>query len=229
MAYMLCSGPECIREARAQRDPPLCPPHYYQMRKYGRLKPIRVPATATCSGPACVRPVRAQGFCKTHCDQFRQHGETWPIGTRSGKQTHRCRRLGCDERTASNYCETHRGDGGVCAALDCDLPRRGLVQPYCDKHAREDRRLRHFYGIDWAMLEAMKEEQGGACAVCEKMVLLHLDHDHNDGRARGLLCGNCNRALGLLGDDPVVLDRAAEYLRRQEVVPRVERMDVSRG
>lgn len=42
----------------------------------------------------------------------------------------------------------------------------------------------------------------------------HVDHDHNSGKVRELLCGDCNRMLGCSHDDPTTLRRAAEYLER---------------
>ena len=67
------------------------------------------------------------------------------------------------------------------------------------------------------------EEQGGGCAICgssEKKTRngteleLPVDHCHETGRVRGILCDNCNRAMGLLGDAPTRLLRAVSYLRR---------------
>lgn len=65
-------------------------------------------------------------------------------------------------------------------------------------------------------------EQGGRCAICEKSLSKiqvdsheqHLDHCHQTGQYRGLLCRACNHLLGLAGDRPEVLEAAAEYLRR---------------
>jgi len=45
--------------------------------------------------------------------------------------------------------------------------------------------------------------------------LLHLDHDHSTGKIRGFLCSNCNRAVGLMKDDPVRLIKASAYLLRK--------------
>ena len=54
------------------------------------------------------------------------------------------------------------------------------------------------------------------CEVCERPSrdgnILHFDHDHATGGFRGWLCDNCNRALGLAGDSPVLLRRLADYL-----------------
>lgn len=43
--------------------------------------------------------------------------------------------------------------------------------------------------------------------------MLCVDHAHDDGRVRGLLCDNCNRGIGLLGESPDALIRAAAYLQ----------------
>ena len=54
-----------------------------------------------------------------------------------------------------------------------------------------------------------------ACEVCGRVPRkesLHWDHDHNTGEFRGWLCGNCNRALGLVGDNPTTLRNLASYL-----------------
>lgn len=58
-------------------------------------------------------------------------------------------------------------------------------------------------------------EQGGCCALCtEQQDVLVIDHCHARDVARGLLCGPCNVALGMLKDDPDLLRRAADYLEK---------------
>jgi hypothetical protein len=71
------------------------------------------------------------------------------------------------------------------------------------------------YGIDVEDYERMLFEQDGVCYICKEPPskrALDIDHDHKTGKVRGLLCSNHNRALGLLGDDIILLLRATEYL-----------------
>ena len=61
--------------------------------------------------------------------------------------------------------------------------------------------------------------QGGVCPICgrnQRQVRrkLAIDHCHKTGRIRGILCGRCNLALGLLGDNCVFLERAINYLKQ---------------
>jgi len=70
------------------------------------------------------------------------------------------------------------------------------------------------YGLSDEDFGAMYRDQGGRCAICEDETRLNVDHDHETGKVRGLLCRRCNVALGFLRDDPELADLAAAYLRR---------------
>ena len=71
--------------------------------------------------------------------------------------------------------------------------------------------LRRRYGLTSAEVNAMIEAQGGTCAVCTGPAQ-HVDHDHATGEVRGILCFNCNQALGNARDDVQVLRGLARYL-----------------
>ena len=83
------------------------------------------------------------------------------------------------------------------------------------------------YGITFQDYKRMYEEQEGLCKICNnqgflmdekrhKMKLV-VDHCHVTGLVRGLLCHNCNRALGLLSDDIKRFERAINYLKVQRL------------
>lgn len=76
------------------------------------------------------------------------------------------------------------------------------------------------YGLTREGYLALLETQGGVCAICggqpkgngARYGRFSVDHDHVTGLVRGLLCSSCNTAIGLLGDEPETVLRAALYL-----------------
>jgi hypothetical protein len=74
-------------------------------------------------------------------------------------------------------------------------------------------RLKAAYGISVEQYEAMRAEQEGRCAICrEPIETLYVDHDHDTGQVRRLLCRRCNCGLGFFGDSPRLTWRATVYL-----------------
>jgi hypothetical protein len=71
------------------------------------------------------------------------------------------------------------------------------------------------YGITEAERDEMRRRQGNACAICGRVVeRLHVDHCHESGAVRGLLCHACNVLLGNARDSADVLRAAIRYLER---------------
>ena len=73
--------------------------------------------------------------------------------------------------------------------------------------------------------EALSKAQGGRCAICGRKETiknylngnsrrLAIDHDHKTDKIRGLLCGKCNRGLGLFRDNIDFLQKAVRYLKK---------------
>lgn len=85
------------------------------------------------------------------------------------------------------------------------------------KEVQAKDRARHFinkYGITPEQYEVMLLVQGGTCAVCGDVPgHYHVDHCHDTGKVRGLLCRMCNLGIGHLGDDSELLQAGADYLR----------------
>jgi hypothetical protein len=68
----------------------------------------------------------------------------------------------------------------------------------------------------------MLAEQGGVCAICKgneitgRGAYFHVDHNHETGAVRALLCPRCNQGLGLFREDRAVLAAAIEYLNNHD-------------
>lgn len=85
---------------------------------------------------------------------------------------------------------------------------------------RVRRSARKRLGIDISEeeVQALYLAQGGKCAICGETRSLHgtrglyVDHDHATRQVRALVCHECNAALGLMGEEPERLRRAARYI-----------------
>lgn len=101
---------------------------------------------------------------------------------------------------------------------------RAWRRKYREEHGEEKKRrdreghLRRKYGVTQNMFEALVLAQLGKCAICgaNEAMELHIDHDHRTKKVRGLVCGKCNKAIGLLNDDPDRLTSAKKYLERAD-------------
>ena len=118
------------------------------------------------------------------------------------------------------------------AARNRDKTRAYSRKSYA-KMTDEDRRkksltarprfLRKNYGITEADFDRMLVEQGGTCALCRdpnarcRYGRLNVDHCHETGRVRGLLCSGCNVSIAALGDNAEGLARALAYVRGELV------------
>lgn len=125
----------------------------------------------------------------------------------------RCRQL----KPAADFTKDRRRAHGL--ALHC-RPCRKLDHAERPE-AEKGRSLRRLYDLSREEYDRLFEDQGGVCAICRqpetrlhrgRVRMLSVDHDHTTGRVRGLLCRNCNSAIGLLGDDPDLLRSALAYL-----------------
>lgn len=101
-----------------------------------------------------------------------------------------------------------------------------------DKETPEKRQLRllrmraRLYGLSVYELQAMHERQHGQCAICSKVIDLHvdgrkyggvnIDHDHATGRVRGLLCTWCNKGLAYYAHLAAHDAKVSLYLKEEE-------------
>ncbi len=90
--------------------------------------------------------------------------------------------------------------------------RAAVLQRSKEKHYREE------YGVTLAEKEIMFDQQGKICAGCGSSTPRHnhgwsLDHDHTNGKLRGVLCSPCNTALGMVRDNVETLQKLVVYLQ----------------
>lgn len=144
-----------------------------------------------CAVDGCSRRHWAKGFCSSHYRQHHRGHIPGPFGPRLAlgeRRQQTCSVPGCNN--------THRRNG------------------FCTPHSH----IQRVYGINPAEFETLLEGQDGKCAICrtdcELNPRLSVDHDHETGVVRGLLCNRCNVGLGRFREDPELLKRAAGYLER---------------
>jgi hypothetical protein len=98
----------------------------------------------------------------------------------------------------------------------------------CKSAASRDAYFYRKYKLTRRALMGLRDEQDDLCAICGEPQPEHLDHDHETGGIRQLLCQRCNHGLGLFRDDPKLLHAAAYYVAfhtaRQEVAAEITAM-----
>lgn len=151
---------------------------------------------------------------------------SFPVRSDTGKHKRRCRE--CDnEWHKANYqkikekkkaaAKTHYSKPEVKEQRKAYRAARKLQ----DKVWKKNWDLQRHYGIDLAALDATLEAQHCHCPICARYFpknsrAWHVDHDHDSGKVRGVICTNCNTMLGQSQDNPDTLRRAAEYLEKNK-------------
>ncbi len=103
-----------------------------------------------------------------------------------------------------------------------DPGNRSVARQYCSPScSSRSASMRRSYGVDPSDIWEMYEAQSHKCALCDSPIEIntgnagtsaHIDHCHEQGHVRGLLCPQCNTGLGLFRDDPYLLSKASAYV-----------------
>lgn len=120
-------------------------------------------------------------------------------------------------------------DGFGYRCIVCDRKaRQKYREENTERFAEVSRRkqLKHKYNITLEEYETLRVSQGCVCAICgssknnvtgkRRDWNWSVDHCHETGRVRGLLCNSCNRGLGMLGDTVERLEKALLYLKSND-------------
>ena len=131
----------------------------------------------------------------------------------------------------AEYQKVWRESLPPCIEKGCNRQMRNLQTSLCANHYAKtphgrDLILRRNYGIRLGEFDELMKIQNGVCGICESsksldrngnQARLCVDHDHQTGMVRGLLCSTCNSALGLFKDDARLLTRALMWIRMAEL------------
>lgn len=108
----------------------------------------------------------------------------------------------CHKKKRREWQANHVEEGKVAAAK--------YRRTHPDRH--KARYINWCYGLSAEEYQSLLISQDNACAICKQVKKLQVDHCHVTGKVRGLLCGPCNRAIGLLGDTYDSVSKAVGYL-----------------
>lgn len=168
-----------------------------------------------CLEEACENNSSSRGLCRKHYMWHRNHGTLEQFGgvivrhclsdIDTEAKTGTCSVCGQGQRLYLSgtqwKCIVKRRHNGALSFGDGQRLQRKVIKESYDR---------------------LVVEQSGLCACCGKPCsvnsILSVDHCHETGKIRGLLCNKCNTGMGLLGDSIEGLQAAIDYLRRAEDV-----------
>lgn len=197
-----------------------------------------------CSRCQITKPVSAfsrhaktkdhlQVFCKEcfhqmHLLRYKRRrllsGEILPCGTKK-----RCACCGAGKLLSEFRVNPRNTSGLRSYCIPCEQAKykaeleKARNKPETLRQRFRSAQLRFYFGISLEEFNAMLVKQNKLCAICgQPETALHkgkprslsVDHDHQTGKVRELLCNNCNRGLGAFRDDPAIIDKAIAYLHR---------------
>lgn len=184
--------------------------------------------TTSCAecGSALTQPSRGglRLVCSPNCARLRGNRQQVERAAAKGRRRRVLRIVEDDGNTRCPRCNQVKSntefsvsrtriDGLNYDCKQCVRNRRsGKRSPEALRAARRKNQLQK-YNLTLADYDRMSRNQGDVCAICGDTVrLLHVDHDHDTGAVRGLLCQPCNLGLGNFKDRPNVVAAAAQYL-----------------
>lgn len=211
-----CSVEDCDEPTAGKG---LCRKHYMRLQRTGSTGDERKNARRSCSVAGCSDRAVSNGLCDKHRLRLRRYGSidlpVRPVFVPPAG--YHCRWCGVELEPQSS------GKGAYCSAEHRALQLAADRNTPEAKARRRDLHLQRSYGITSEDYDRMFAAQGGRCGLCgnegsntERSAELAVDHDHETGVVRGLLCHDCNTGLGKLGDDPALLRKAADYVERYQ-------------
>lgn len=127
-----------------------------------------------------------------------------------------CTRCGIEKTEDEFYAHPNGRHGLMPKCKQChNAATRSYHHERGGREKARERALVQKYGITEDHYQQMLTDQEGVCAICHKGSVdqpLQVDHDHETGEVRGLLCITCNTVLGYFNDDVNCAKRMVQYL-----------------
>lgn len=158
-----------------------------------------------------------------------KHKEHYARQTRTLTREHKYPQLNC-KICNKEYRPRSLSNKGVCGDMYCQKEQRKLYNRNNKSKGIKHHRQYYIkkYGLTLDMFNAMLEAQNHSCKICNKHMSennkdkngivkhLSIDHNHETGQVRGLLCNRCNTALGSFNDNIESLTNAIRYLNESK-------------
>lgn len=126
-----------------------------------------------------------------------------------------CKKCGSTDKYKDRHCRPCKIAANKKSRPATKSARSAYMKTYNaqNRDGIRDAKLKRKYGISLSEYQIILERQGNKCYICWATDRpFNIDHDHKTGKVRGVLCAPCNKAIGLLQDNPCFLSRAAAYV-----------------
>lgn len=200
-----CSVDGCVKVVLGNG---LCSAHYKRMKLYGDVNAYNKPVRQECKVQGCEEKQAAHELCDTHYRRFKKIGRDCIIDESfvydPAKYYRICDWCGnqmiSDEKILKMFCTD-----------DCAKHK--------EKYRSRNRHLLRQFDLTVDEWDDLFESQNECCGICKQTdpgngKEFAVDHNHETGAVRGILCSGCNTGIGLLKDDPETLRSAIAYLEK---------------
>lgn len=234
-----CSFDGCDRPTYARGVCSVC---YQRLRYHGKLDELTVTAPERpcthCGGMFRPKTMKSNAeYCSRKCIDAERTKRRRAANHYETMGCHQCGKTLLRKRSDARFCSeacgqiwhnqnmrAKRSADRAAIEVPCKVCGANVKPPrrtYCSDQCHAEARTPDKYGLTITEFKVLLDARGGSCGICGTsdwgIKGPQIDHDHETGAVRGILCVNCNNALGRMHDDTARLRAAAAYLERHAV------------
>ena len=177
-----------------------------------------------CIVPGCNKDVNKRRICNTHYFRHRKYGCYDLPKTEKrllfDQGLGKCAKCGKIKLLSEFYIDKQKSVGIAADCVECTKYKAKIAHNK-RKRTASISNIHHKYGITLEQYNTLLAKQDYKCAICGKNEtedvygrVLCIDHNHENGKIRGVLCHSCNRGLGMFHDNIDILNGAIKYLEK---------------